>query len=86
MRELVEEYADDDSGLLQMDGFEDCTAGICVRFGQPPILIYDRQKVIAKLMAGGLSEEEAEEYFDFNQIGAWLGDRTPAFLIRPQGE
>jgi hypothetical protein len=47
-------------------------------------LIYDRQKVIAKLMAGGLSEEEAEEYFSFNQIGAWLGDRTPAFLIRPE--
>lgn len=85
MRELVEEFSADDPEILQMDGFEDCAAGICVRFGQPPILIYDRQKVIAKLVASGMSEEDAEEYFGFNQIGAWLGDHTPAFLIRPDG-
>jgi hypothetical protein len=84
VRELVDEYAAEDPELLQMVGFEDCVAGICVRFGQEPILIYDKQKVIAKLMAGGLDEEEAEEYFGFNQIGAWMGDRTPAFLIRPE--
>ncbi len=81
-RELIDEYVVDDPELLQMDGFEDCVAGICVRFGQPPILIYDKHKVIAKLVAGGASQDEAEEYFEFNQLGAWMGDRTPAFLIR----
>jgi len=28
--------------------------------------------------------EEAEEYFEFNQMGAWVGDSTPCFLIGPQ--
>jgi hypothetical protein len=33
------------------------------------------------MIADGMTEEEAVEYFDFNQIGAWVGDRTPCFLI-----
>jgi len=70
--------------MLKMDGYDDCIAGLCVRYGQEPILIYDRAKVIAKLMADGMDEDEAEEWHEFNQIGAWCGDRTPAFLITPQ--
>jgi hypothetical protein len=28
----------------------------------------------------GMTEEEAEEYFNFNQLGAWIGENTPCFL------
>ena len=28
----------------------------------------------------GMTEEEAIEYFEFNQIGAWMGDNTPCFI------
>lgn len=83
MREMIEEFIADDPEILQMDGFEDCVAGVCTRFGQPPILIYDKRRVIAKLMVQGMTEDEAEEFFDYNQIGAWMGDHTPAFLVRP---
>lgn len=27
-------------------------------------------------------EDEAEEYFSFNVIGAWMGRRTPVFIDR----
>ena len=27
-----------------------------------------------------MSEEEAYEYFEFNQMGAWMGEGTPCFL------
>lgn len=27
-----------------------------------------------------MSEEEAEEFFEFNTQGAWVGKRTPVFL------
>ena len=27
-----------------------------------------------------MSDEEAMEYFDFNVIGAWVGEHTPVFL------
>jgi hypothetical protein len=28
----------------------------------------------------GMSREDAEEYFDFNVAGAWVGEGMPVFL------
>ena len=63
-----------------MDGFDDCIAGVSSRFGQVPVVCYDRNKVIKKLMDQGMTWEEAEEYHEFNQAGAWTGETTPAFI------
>jgi hypothetical protein len=30
----------------------------------------------------GMHEEEAEEYFEFNVAGAWVGHGTPVFVRR----
>jgi hypothetical protein len=73
---------DESNGLLVMDGFDDCIVGICHRFNDS-FVVYDRQKVIAKLMADGMSEEEAVEFHDFNQLGAWNGEHTPGFIETP---
>ena len=27
-----------------------------------------------------MTEEDAEEFFSFNQIGAWWGETTPCFI------
>ena len=69
---------------LIMDGFDDCILGILERFGiDEPIVVYDREKVIAKLMDNdGMTHEEALEFYYFNQVGAWVGEKTPAFLIK----
>jgi hypothetical protein len=66
--------------MLLMDGFDDCIKGVVVRFGQEPIACYDQWAVIEKLKNDGMSEEEAIEYFEFNQLGAWVGERTPCFI------
>ncbi len=66
--------------LMVMDGYDDCIVGVVERFGQSPIVCYDREKVIAANMKDGMDYEEAVEFFEFNQIGAWLGDSTPCFL------
>ena len=44
------------------------------------IICYNKEKVIQKLMSDGCSYEEAIEYHEFNQLGAWLGDGTPCFI------
>jgi hypothetical protein len=80
MDELLERYESDDQPLTKMDGYDDCLLGVVLRFGQPPILCYDRTKVLDKLVAGGMAHEDAVEWFEFNQIGAWVGDTTPCFL------
>ena len=46
----------------------------------PPIACYDKDKVIARLRDDGMNWEEAVEFFEFNQLGAWMGEKTPCFL------
>lgn len=69
---------------LIMDGFDDCILGILERFGiDQPIVVYDREKVIAKLIdRDGMTHEEALDFYYFNQLGGWHGEKTPAFLIK----
>jgi hypothetical protein len=67
--------------MLLCDGLEDALVGVSYRCNQPPIAVYDIEKIIAIYMdRDGMSEEEAREFFEFNVIGAWVGDRTPAFI------
>ena len=76
----------DDFEILRADGFDECVVGIAYRFGQTPILAYDRDKMLEKLVGEGLDYAEAEEYFEFNIIGAWMGEGTPCFVEMLTGE
>lgn len=76
-----DEIAALDPEALLMDGFDDAILGYFIRCGQPLVVTYDRRKCIEVLVGQGLSEDDAEEYFEFNCAGAWVGDRTPAFLV-----
>ena len=69
-----------DIEFQKMDGFDDCIHGIIERFGQDDIICYDRDKIIEKLMKDGIPEHEAFEYYEFNILGAWMGDSTPCFI------
>lgn len=40
-------------------------------------IIYSMKKCTDILMESGMDEEEAEEYFDYNVAGAYIGDKTP---------
>jgi len=83
-REWADEIADQqDVELMVMDGYDDCIVGIVERFGSEPFIVYDRKKVLTKLMADGMSHEEALEFHEFNQVGAWAGKHTPGFIDMP---
>ena len=71
-----------DVEMLKMDGYDEAFIGVVERFGMEPILCYDKDKVLDILVAGGMDEDEALEFFEFNQLGAWMGDGTPCFLTR----
>ena len=79
LKEMMEE-----NEMTAMDGFDDCIAGYVEQFGRPPIVCYDKTKVIEKLVADGMTYEEADEYWDYNQVGAWVGDSTPCFVTLVQ--
>ena len=82
----VGEFADhgDEELLLLGEGdererFEPAILGIAHRFGMQPIVAYDYRKVI-EIFAEDMEYEEAVEYFDYNVIGAWVGEGTAVFI------
>jgi len=76
---IFEQMQDMNPDALKMDGYDDCIAGIVLGY-KGSCLLYDMGKVIDKMMADGMTEDEAYEYFDYNVLGAWMGEFTPLFL------
>lgn len=74
-------------GAMMMDGFDDCIVGVGYRCGSEPVVAYDMDMIISKMMdRDGMSYEDAVEFFEFNQLGAYVGKQTPIFLNRnPEG-
>jgi len=69
--------------VLLADGFENAFIGLATQFTKEPVALYDRDLCIRVLVErDGMSVEEAEEYFEFNVEGAWVGEQTPMFLRR----
>jgi hypothetical protein len=66
--------------IMLADGFEDAIVGLGQQFTNE-FVVYDRSKCIEILMyRDGMTEEEAEEYFEVNVVGAWVGKGTPVFV------
>jgi hypothetical protein len=67
--------------MLLADGLEAAFLGVGRRCGQKDVAVYSIPKAIDLLVTrDGMSAEEAEEYLEFNSIGAWVGDETPIWL------
>jgi len=74
---LAEMY--EDLIFLEPAVFDEAILGVADRFGMQSVVAYDRTRVI-DIYARGMTREEAEEFFEFNTIGAWVGDATPIFI------
>ena len=74
---IVENWGDD---LMLMDNYDDCIVRISERFGCGSLVVYDLSKVLDKLVESGMTEEEAQEYYEYNMIGSYVGENTPSFI------
>lgn len=71
-----------DEPIVFADGYDTAIIGICWREGYPCVA-YDIDRVIAILKKrDGMTRDEAEEFFEFNISGAWIGEGTPIFIKR----
>ena len=67
--------------VITMDGYNDCIIGVISTFDGKQVIAYDIEKVLTRLRErDGMSEIEAIEFFEFNMLGAWMGDHTPMFI------
>lgn len=69
----------DHEGLLFADGFDEAILGVAERIGMEAVVAYSTPKII-EILSRDMTEDEALEYFEFNILGAYVGERTPIFI------
>ena len=75
-KEIEERYKDEK--MLFADGFDKAIIGVA-HIQNKRIVAYDTKKCIKVLMKD-MTHNEAVEYFDFNVLGSYVGEYTPAFI------
>jgi hypothetical protein len=76
--EIAENYPE----LLVLDPeyFDEAILGVASRINTVAVC-YSEPKIIEILMReDGMDYDEAFEYYQFNIIGAWMGEHTPVYL------
>jgi hypothetical protein len=75
---IKEELSYINEQALFADGFDEALLGIdAVDY----IAVYDAEKCIDILMkTSDMTREEAEEFFEYNTLGAYVGEYTPRFV------
>lgn len=74
---LMEALADNEA--LLADGFEDALIGITA--GIESRAVYDINAMVAILVhRDGMTTEDAEEYINFNVVGAYVGEKGPMYI------
>lgn len=90
-----EEIAEINPEALLCDGFDEAIIGMAERINLGPVVAYDVEKIL-NILALDMEVEESDldegetiesvkyamacEYFDYNILGAWMGDFTPVFI------
>lgn len=70
--DLMDRYPEET--FLLADGFDDAILGV----DEPTMrVIYSVKKCIEILMEQSMNYEEAQDYFNFNVRGSYMGDQTP---------
>ena len=90
-----EEIAEINPEALLCDGFDEAIIGMAERINLGPVVAYDIEKMLSILSLdmevdeSDLQEGEtienikysmALEYFEYNILGAWMGENTPVFI------
>lgn len=93
----IEEVKEINPNALLCTGFDEAIIGMAERINFGPVVAYDKNKMIEiliremdvnhdELEEGQTIEDKkyeiAIEYFDFNIIGAWMGEETPIFITK----
>ncbi len=78
---IREEISEQYDGILFADGLDKACIGVAHRY-TGDVACYDMDLCIEALMEDGMTCEDAREYFDYNVLGAFIGEHTPVFIER----
>lgn len=70
-----------EAGIMLADGYEDAFVGVAFNHGMDLVAVYNIDRCIQVLVErDGMDADEADEFFNYNTLGAYAGPRTPMFL------
>ena len=78
-----------DEEVVVLNGFESAFLGFAERYDfSGAVAVYDKSVILRILMnEHALSESGAEDFFESNVLGSWVGAGTPVFVtIEPMVE
>lgn len=90
-----DEIAEINPEALLCDGFDEAIIGMAQRINLGPVVAYDVEKILS-ILALDMEVDESDlqegetienlkysmalEYFEYNILGAWMGEFTPVFI------
>ncbi|AXH71248.1 hypothetical protein BSP36_203 [Bacillus phage BSP36] len=82
-QEMKEYISEGNDTMLFANGFDEALIGVVTIAGPQgayDTALYDRGRCIRILIErDGMTEEDAEEYFEFNIANSYVGEGTPAY-------
>lgn len=72
---IIEAYPDEE--FVIADGFDDAIIGVDEEHGR---IVYDIDQVITILMRDDMSMDEAYDFYYYNIVGSYVGEKTPVFV------
>lgn len=79
LKDFLMEMTDE---VVIADGLSDAFVGLAqVGSKSKTVAVYDSVKIIRILIEQGLTQDEAVEYYEYNILGAYVGEATPIYLI-----
>ena len=67
-------------GAIILTDLDRAIVGITEEFGNETRILYSVKKIVEILTDSGMSDEEAIEYYQYNILGGYFGERNPIFL------
>jgi hypothetical protein len=65
--------------FLSETEYDEAIIGVVERAAGSPVIAYDTQKIL-DILELSMPMEDAQEYFEYNILGAYMGDRTPVYI------
>jgi hypothetical protein len=79
VREELAEDWDTELLFLSEEEFDEAIIGVSERIGDEPVVAYDTTKIV-EILSRSMTVDEAYEYFEFNILGSYVGQKTPVFI------
>jgi len=78
---MMDDLAEINPDALLADGLEKAFVGYTVNHHHAHVAVYDIQKCVDILVErDGMTHEGAEEFLEFNVLGAFVGEHGPLYI------